>query len=123
MTEPHAEAHIRPEAGTSDGDVAPDTGTEAVATTVWRRDLRTPLRQFLHTETGSAATLALATIAALIWANVSFAEYEHFWTIPLRGSIDGENLSMNLRTFVNSGLMAFFFLVVGLEARREWDMG
>jgi Na+/H+ antiporter NhaA len=90
---------------------------------VWRRDLRTPLRQFLHTETGSAATLALATIAALIWANVSFAEYEHFWTIPLRGSIDGESLSMNLRTFVNSGLMAFFFLVVGLEARREWDMG
>jgi Na+/H+ antiporter NhaA len=123
MTEPHAEADIRPEAEIPDGDVAPDTGTEAVTTTVWRRDLRTPLRQFLHTETGSAATLALAAIAALIWANISFAEYEHFWTLPLTASIDGKSLSMNLRTFVNSGLMAFFFLVVGLEARREWDMG
>jgi Na+/H+ antiporter NhaA len=77
----------------------------------------------MHTETGSAAILAIATIAALIWANVSFSEYGHFWNIPLAGSVDGDGLSMNLRTFVNSGLMAFFFLVVGLEARREWDMG
>jgi Na+/H+ antiporter NhaA len=123
MTEPHAEADIRPEAETLDGDVAPDTGTEAMATTVWQRNLRTPLRQFLHTETGSAATLALAAIAALIWANVSFTEYEHLWNMPLTASIDGKSLSMTLRTFVNSGLMTFFFLVVGLEARREWDMG
>jgi len=123
MTEPHAEADIRPEAEILDGDVAPDTGTEAVATTVWRRDLRTPLRQFLHTETGSAATLALGAIAALIWANISFAGYEHVWTMPLTASIDGKGLSLSLRTFVNSGLMTFFFLVVGLEARREWDMG
>ncbi|HEX6450412.1 MAG TPA: Na+/H+ antiporter NhaA [Trebonia sp.] len=123
MTEPHAEADILPEAETLDGDVAPDTGTEAVATTVWQRGLRTPLRQFLHTETGSAAILTLGAIAALIWANVSFTEYEHLWNMPLTASIDGRGLSLTLRTFVNSGLMTFFFLVVGLEARREWDMG
>jgi Na+/H+ antiporter NhaA len=137
MTEPHAEARALPEAetpnsdardkplagGTSDFSAGTPAGTEATGTTVWRRALRTPLRQFLHTETGSAAILALATVAALIWANASFAGYEHFWAIRLTGSIDGKNLSMNLRTFVNSGLMAFFFLVVGLEARREWDMG
>ncbi|HEY1700288.1 MAG TPA: Na+/H+ antiporter NhaA [Trebonia sp.] len=91
--------------------------------TLWRHAVRTPLRQFLHTETGSAAVLALATIAALAWANASFAGYEHFWAIPVRAGIDGRTLSLDLRTFVDSGLMAFFFLVVGLEARREWDMG
>jgi Na+/H+ antiporter NhaA len=91
--------------------------------TLWRHRIRTPLRQFLHTQTGSAAVLALATIAALAWANASFAGYGHFWAIPLRAGIDGRTLSLDLRTFVDSGLMAFFFLVVGLEARREWDMG
>lgn len=100
-----------------------ETPAAQAGTTAWRPDLRTPLRQFLHTETGSAAILAVATIAALVWASVAATGYAHFWNVPLTGSVDGKSLSMNLRTFVNSGLMAFFFLVVGLEARREWDMG
>jgi Na+/H+ antiporter NhaA len=115
MTEPRAEAQ-------SDQLSEPLTGSH-VGTTRWRRDLRTPLRQFLHTETGSAAILVAAIVAALIWANISASNYEHVWAMPLTESIDGKSLTMDLRTFVNSGLMAFFFLVVGLEARREWDMG
>ena len=117
MTEPHTGS---PEADRQDEAPAASGNT---GTTVWRRDLRTPLRQFLYTETGSAAILAAAVVAALIWANVSAAGYQHFWAMPLLGSIDGKSLAMDLRTFVNSGLMAFFFLVVGMEARREWDMG
>lgn len=81
------------------------------------------MRRFLRTESGSAAILALATIAALAWANASFSGYEHFWAGPLAASVDHHGLTMSLRAFVNSGLMAFFFLAVGLEARREWDMG
>ena len=81
------------------------------------------MRRFLRTESGSAAVLALATIAALAWANASLSGYEHFWSAPLVASVDHDALAMSLRTFVNSGLMAFFFLLVGLEARREWDMG
>ena len=136
MTEPHAEASTGTEADTADGDSAPvcrvplagdSAGTDSAgtdtATTTRRHSLSTPLRRFLHTETGGAAILALATIAALIWANVSFADYEHFWASPLTAGVGGMNLSMGLRTFVNSGLMTFFFLIVGLEARREWDMG
>jgi Na+/H+ antiporter NhaA len=116
MTEPQAEGQaMAPQ-------TAPLPGSHS-GTTLWRRDLRTPLRQFLRTETGSAAILVAATIAALAWANISAAGYQHFWDIPLSLAGDGKSLSMSLRTFVNSGLMAFFFLVVGLEARREWDMG
>jgi len=115
MTEPQAEAQLHP--------LSEPTADSHVGTTRWRRDLRTPLRQFLHTETGSAAILVAAIVAALIWANISASNYEQVWAMPLTGGIDGKSLTMDLRTFVNSGLMAFFFLVVGLEARREWDMG
>jgi Na+/H+ antiporter NhaA len=100
-----------------------DTPAAGAGTTARRPGTRTPLRQFLRTETGSAAILAAAAIAALAWASASASGYARFWDIPLAGSVDGATLSLSLRTFVNSGLMAFFFLVVGLEARREWDMG
>jgi Na+/H+ antiporter NhaA len=89
----------------------------------WRPSRPTPLRQFLRTETGSAAILAAAAVAGLIWANVASSGYEAFWGTPLKVSIGTAALSLDLREFVNSGLMAIFFLVVGLEARRELDMG
>jgi Na+/H+ antiporter NhaA len=91
--------------------------------TTWSWSGKTPLREFLRTETGSAAILAGATVAALIWANVDNAWYERVWATRLSVRIGGSGLSMDLHTFVNSGLMTFFFLVVGLEARREFDMG
>jgi Na+/H+ antiporter NhaA len=91
--------------------------------TAWASRRLTPLRTFLRTETGSAAILAAATAGALIWANVSSASYHRFWGIDLVARLDGHSMAMDLRTFVNSGLMTLFFLVVGLEARREWDMG
>jgi Na+/H+ antiporter NhaA len=84
---------------------------------------RTPLREFLRTETGSAAVLLLATLAALIWANAAPAGYEHLWGTSLSVRLGGAGLGQDLRQWVNSGLMTFFFFVVGLEARREFDMG
>jgi Na+/H+ antiporter NhaA len=102
----------------------PDTGDEQQGgRTLWRPVHLTPLRQFLSTETGSAGLLAGATLAALIWANVGNGSYEHFWGTELALRAGGHGMSMTLGTFVNSGLMTLFFLVVGLEARREWDMG
>jgi Na+/H+ antiporter NhaA len=91
--------------------------------TPWNPLHKTPLRQFLATETGSAAILAAATLVALIWSNVAAGSYQRFWSMGLLFRVDGHGLDMDLRTFVNSALMALFFLVVGLEARREWDMG
>jgi Na+/H+ antiporter NhaA len=91
--------------------------------TAWGRHLQTPLRQFLATETGSAAVLLAATIAALVWANVHLASYESVWRTPVSLRMGSVGLSQDLNGWVNSGLMTFFFLVIGLEARREFDMG
>ena len=91
--------------------------------TAWARRMETPLRMFLRTETGSASVLAGATVLALIWANISVSSYDKFWAAPLSVVVDHSGTTLTLREFVNSGLMAFFFLVVGLEARREFDVG
>ncbi|MER6812226.1 Na+/H+ antiporter NhaA [Spirillospora sp. NPDC000708] len=91
--------------------------------TAWARSLQTPLREFLRTETGGAIVLLVATIAALIWANVSVSSYETFWGTEASLRAGRHALSMDLRTWINSGLMTLFFFVVGLEARREFDMG
>src|SRR5215467_9181940 len=128
MTESQADPRLDSEAEQHEGTRAAGEGgiplaTEEGGKTAWSQRRLTPLRQFLRTETGSAAILAAATLAALIWANVSNASYQRFWGMELAAHVDGHGISMDLRTFVNSGLMTLFFLVVGLEARREWDMG
>src|SRR6202161_3082540 len=85
--------------------------------------MQTPLRSFLRTETGSASVLAGAAVAALVWANISVSSYDRFWGTRLSVLVGGSGLGLSLHEFVNSGLMALFFLVVGLEARREFDVG
>jgi Na+/H+ antiporter NhaA len=91
--------------------------------TAWAPSRQTPLRQFLRTETGSAAVLLAATIAALVWANLDSSSYAACWGTELSVRLGTAGLADDLHGWVNSGLMAFFFLVAGLEARREFDMG
>ncbi|HEY1914090.1 MAG TPA: Na+/H+ antiporter NhaA [Streptosporangiaceae bacterium] len=91
--------------------------------TAWARGRDTPLRRFLRTETGSATVLLAATVAALAWANIDSAGYESAWHTVLSVRSGRSGLSDTWQGWVNSGLMAFFFLVAGLEARREFDMG
>jgi Na+/H+ antiporter NhaA len=92
--------------------------------TAWARNLAAPLRDFLNTETGGAIALLAATVAALVWANSPWPDsYESFWTTKLSITLGDSGISDDLRDWVNQGLMAFFFLVVGLEAKRELAMG
>ena len=68
--------------------------------------------------------LLAATVAALVWANSPWSDsYESFWSTELSIRVGSEGISLDLRQWVNEGLMTFFFLVVGLEARREFDIG
>jgi Na+/H+ antiporter NhaA len=91
--------------------------------TAWARSLQAPLRDFLATETGSASVLLVAAVAALAWANVDLSSYESIWRTQLSIHVGGSGISQDLRDWVNSGLMTFFFFVVGLEVRREFDVG
>ena len=91
--------------------------------TGWTQNLQTPLRRFLRTETGGAAVLLAATLAALAWANVDPAGYTATWHAVLVIRSGRWELADSWQGWVNSGLMSFFFLVAGLEARREFDMG
>jgi Na+/H+ antiporter NhaA len=92
--------------------------------TAWARNLAAPVRDFLGTETGSAIVLLGAIVAALVWANSPWPDsYEDFWGTELAFRLGDWTLAADLRHWVNDGLMTLFFLVVGLEAKRELDVG
>jgi Na+/H+ antiporter NhaA len=67
--------------------------------------------------------LLAAVVAALVWANVDASSYARVWQTTLSIRVGDTGLSHDLRYWLNSGLMTLFFFVVGLEARREFDLG
>jgi Na+/H+ antiporter NhaA len=92
--------------------------------TAWARNLAAPVRDFLSTETGSASVLLVATLIAVVWANSPWRHsYQTVWNTVLSLRLGGGEISATLRQWVNQGLMTFFFLVIGLEAKRELDTG
>jgi Na+/H+ antiporter NhaA len=99
------------------------SATPFTGRTAWTRSLQTPLRSFLQTETGGAAVLLAGAVAALVWANADPSSYERVWTTTLSIRVGGSGVSQTLRDWIDTGLMSFFFFVIGLEARRELDLG
>ncbi len=91
--------------------------------TLWARDRAAPLREFVRTEAASALILVAGIVVALVWANASDASYESFWHTRFYLGIGSMGINQDLREWLNSGLMTLFFLVVGLETRRELDLG
>jgi NhaA family Na+:H+ antiporter len=83
-----------------------------------------PLHAFLSAESAGGIVLIVAALAALAWANSPWgASYDHLLHTKLSLSVGGHELSMSLQHWVNDGLMAIFFLLVGLEIKREFLMG
>ncbi|RLP92051.1 Na+/H+ antiporter NhaA [Micromonospora sp. CV4] len=93
------------------------------ARTAWAGRLNAPLRSFLRTETGGARVVLVAAVVGLLWANLHESSYESLWSTSLSVQLGDWPVSHDLRYWINSGLMTFFFLVAGLELRREFDIG
>jgi NhaA family Na+:H+ antiporter len=88
-----------------------------------RRIVR-PLQEFLSTSTASGTLLLLAAVVALAWANSPWADsYERFWSTHAELRLGSWVIGEDLRHLVNDGLMTLFFLVVGLEIKRELRTG
>ena len=82
------------------------------------------LRGFLVTEVAGGLLLAVAAVIALVWANSPWsASYQTVWETPVVASVGRHSLHLDLRHWVNDGLMALFFLVVALEIKRELLQG
>jgi Na+:H+ antiporter, NhaA family len=91
--------------------------------TVARRVLQ-PLQSFLQAEASSALLLLIAAVLAIAWANSPWNDaYEDLWRTSVMVRVGGWVLREDLRHVVNDGLMALFFLVVGLEIKREFLTG
>jgi NhaA family Na+:H+ antiporter len=83
-----------------------------------------PLRDFLYTEAAGGVLLVLAAVVALVWANSPWkASYLRLWHSTISIEVAGHALSLDLQHWVNDGLMTIFFLVVGLEIKRELTSG
>ena len=82
-----------------------------------------PLQDFFRLEAAGGLVLLGATVAALVWANVATAGYESFWANEISVRVGDFTVTETLQDWVNDGLMAIFFLVIGLEVKRELTVG
>lgn len=90
----------------------------------YRRTLhrKAVVRRALNNETYSAFALIAATVAALVWANIG-TSYDTVWGTEVGFSVGDVSFSLTFSDWVDEGLMAFFFLMVGLDVRRELTLG
>jgi NhaA family Na+:H+ antiporter len=83
-----------------------------------------PLREFVHSNVASGVLLLAAAAAALLWVNSPLgASYGELWEAPLTIGVGDLAVTLSLHHWINDGLMAIFFLVVGLEIKRELLVG
>jgi len=104
----------------------PAPGRSAVPPESWgparaaARALASPIYRILQIEAASGILLMVATAIALVWANTQWSSsYEALWHTPLGFALGDWSFERPLHFWINDGLMTVFFLVVGLEIRRE----
>ena len=93
----------------------------------WERAFKkisTPFEHFLHAQTTTGIVLMLMTVVALILANTPLAEsYAHFFHTKIDFNVGTWELSHSVHHWINDGLMAIFFFIIGLEIKREVLVG
>ena len=88
------------------------------------KKIATPFEHFLHAQTTTGIVLMLMTMFALILANSSFYEmYLHFFHTEIDLTVGSWKLSHSIHHWINDGLMAIFFFIIGLEIKREVMVG
>lgn len=110
-------------------DAAPEEGTERLKVPWSRSDRRLPrlvvrpFQAYLDTEEAGGVLLLVAAAAALVWANLWPGSYESVWHTELALRLGPWELINDAQHWINDGLMALFFFVVGLEIKRELVVG
>ena len=88
------------------------------------KKVSTPFEEFLHAQTTTGLILIVMTIIALVLANTSLYEtYAHFFHMNIDFNVGSWALSHSLHHWINDGLMAIFFFLIGLEIKREITAG
>ncbi|MGI9540132.1 MAG: Na+/H+ antiporter NhaA [Miltoncostaeaceae bacterium] len=98
-------------------------GTFAASNSILPRFVVRPAQEFMRQEASAGLVLLAASIAALIWANVDSDGYTDFWETTIAFGVGDWSESEKLLKVVNDGLMTLFFLVIGLEIKRELTVG
>ncbi len=89
-----------------------------------KKKLLSPFQRFVSLQSSSGILLLATTIIALVWANSPFSEsYQYFWDYEVGFISDSFELKKPLILWVNDGLMAIFFFLIGLEIKREFLIG
>ncbi|CAN5614840.1 sodium/proton antiporter NhaA [soil metagenome] len=102
----------------------PNAFIPEVAETPIRDRLVRPIVRFVENEASSGMLLVGLAVLAMVWANLGpVGHYDAFWNQKLAFQLEGTGPSLSLRHGINDGLMAFFFLLMGLEIKREFLMG
>lgn len=88
------------------------------------KKISTPFEHFLHAQTTTGIILIFMTVLALILANSPLTEaYAHFFHTKINFSVGSWTLSHTIHHWINDGLMAIFFFIIGLEIKREIMVG
>lgn len=83
-----------------------------------------PVSKFVHQEFTGGIVLFVSVVVAIIWANSPLSESYHLlWETKFAVGIDGQRFVQPLHVWINDGLMALFFFVIGLELKREFIAG
>lgn len=83
-----------------------------------------PFHKFIHQEFTGGIVLFVSVVVAIVWANSAWSDsYHHLWESKFSVSFAGNTLNQPLHIWINDGLMALFFFVIGLELKREFMVG